>query len=325
MAESLTSGALRSQKSYHANSESINRVRAIQRIERGLGISEQSVINYRIKLSDIRDQTKLRDDVRQMLTTRESPVIYVDADEDDEYDGIDESQYVFPFDELVALPIQSGPNKGELNHSEKTIIAYKSSLCALMKLLGYTNEMKFYFGLRDVDRVMALLKSQFGSYYNKKHLPAILLVSKVSRFGELFGKDVINRYRSEMKYKQWDDAIQAKRSANIHTKLKKTWDEILLCYNILSQSEPYSQKHLLLSLYVKIPPLRDNWGHVKIYQRRPIKLKGSVEDYYILSEKKFYLYNQKNATSGKRELVIIDITTKEPSIIYDYSVAKPYK
>lgn len=158
------------------------------------------------------------------------------------------------------------------NISEKTLDKYMQDLEFLKYEICeyYVCDEEFYYQLLKLEKILNKIKSD-GKYsldfqiFLKNEVGVCLLKQEVM-------------YRREC------------RSGL----LEFSYENALQLYNEIEKKAPYSQLHVLIAVYVLMPPLRDNWGKVLICNKPAIVLKGMEKpNYYLIPEKKFYLFDQK--------------------------------
>jgi hypothetical protein len=227
----------------------------------------------------------------------------------------------FPSDELKEAKVWFTDKKTRerklVSLSEDTQKKYLNMMKKLKNdILMIEDENEFYYELLNVEGVLKKLEAYDTSSYalgSKQSVCSSIvgLWNNTPTYKKFLDK-VVNRYREEMYIYSLKISIN-KRRINNNVRLSLTYDQAMEMYYKVEKEEPYSLKHLLISLYVLMPPLRDNWGCVLISDKRLPEAEEVKQDYYVIPEKKFYLSNQKD--SGRKGLEIIRIPDKLDKIV----------
>jgi hypothetical protein len=116
--------------------------------------------------------------------------------------------------------------------------------------------------LKKVKEIENMLKKEYPKSY-KDYISAIISISKHSEnFKKVIGEENIERYREIMK--EGNEEITEKKMSGKSEKEVPEWGEIIKMREEIEEKEPYTQKHLIIALYTYIPPLRDDYGEVRI-------------------------------------------------------------
>ena len=109
-------------------------------------------------------------------------------------------------------------------------------------------------------------------------------------------------------FRQLKESVVAYYKTNEHNERKRDgfvhWDEIIKKRNELSKSEYGSRRHLLLSVYSYIPPLRQDFNEVKIYKRLPKEDKGNYIVMNTRQNKMVMNEDKTQVTYGRYEVVL---------------------
>lgn len=106
-------------------------------------------------------------------------------------------------------------------------------------------------------------------------------------------------YKSEAEVYYYLRDVELKRKTNV-TKLKLSWSEAMAIYDEVALDKPYSQKHLLLSMLLLMPPLRDDLGNIRVCDK---VMPG--ENCYVRGENRLILRDQKMVSS--KGLAVVEL------------------
>jgi len=195
--------------------------------------------------------------------------------------------------------------KNNQDLSDKTKHTYLSYLTMLQKDL-----VKHGYNRTDVEWIVThpkdVIKLIFSVYPNvhTKHSMVTMIKTMFRLAGDL-------KERRPDDFKAWGDVVtslsQEKKEQGLSGQMTAKeeerwvdWKDVLAKEKHLAQTEYGSFDHLMLAMYCLIPPLRQNFGNVKIYQAMP-------------------------STDGiKENLLVITPTGKGTLVLMDYKTSKKY-
>jgi hypothetical protein len=181
---------------------------------------------------------------------------------------------------------------------------YSTILTSLMKELGITDAVELMKRAgKDPSGCVKLTEKKYANHL----VYALRVIHKYSPSLKKYLEGSMGAYDlEEAKYYYFKD-VQTKRETN-RVKLKLKWEEAMRIYNEVEKNYPYSQRHVLLAALVLMPPLRDNFGQIRI--------SGSytaLENCYVASDKKIYIHDQKQSAS--KGLAVIKVPDNVCDII----------
>ncbi len=167
------------------------------------------------------------------------------------------------------------------NIKEKTIHGYITNIKKISKNLFLTNEPNIkYFD--DFDSIKEYIEddNNFPSLASKKNMTTSVLV--LLKAYETTSKDLVNKYTEYHKClcnKQNDNYLDNQKSSkedanwitlkDIDSKIETLKEFIQSKQGTKRQYVDRIQQYLLLNLYTKIPPLRNNYASVKVVDKLP--------------------------------------------------------
>lgn len=155
------------------------------------------------------------------------------------------------FDEILS--------RGE--KSERTIAEYKRRIKYIMDAVG-CSDTDFIKCINQPCQVITALKTKHPKAYKDDISPIIVLSNNSTLFNQLVSPEIINIYRQEM-----TTAIKEseKKQSDVANNGKCIpLEDIVKLRSQLAQNNPFTQKHLLISLYTYIPSIRDDFGNVQL-------------------------------------------------------------
>jgi hypothetical protein len=115
-------------------------------------------------------------------------------------------------------------------------------------------------------------------------------------------------------FRKLKEGVESYYKTNEHNDRKRdgfvAWDEIVKKRDELSKQENGSRRHLLLSMYTYIPPLRQDFNEVRIYRRSPKEDKGN---YIVLNTRQQRMVMNEDKTQvsyGRYEVVLPKVLVK---------------
>ncbi len=161
---------------------------------------------------------------------------------------------------------------------------------------GYCSEKSALWSLKDYDSTLLLVKEINPDDY----VDYLYLFSSLSMYSPMFRnllKDVIVKYRDTSQSIIFNKQVERQRQFDKGS-LNFYWDDIMDVHKKMAEKEYGSMKHLMLALYVMIPPLRDDFGCVMLSKKYPIFLKnGNKYNCYNLETRTLHLHHYKNSSS----------------------------
>lgn len=139
------------------------------------------------------------------------------------------------------------------------------------------------------------------------------LIKYLPDFAKQFSPNIIKHYEQEMvnSKDQLEDHIQAKK------KIPPTpWSKFRLASERAEDEDRFSQEHLITALYTEYPPIRDDYGEVRITTKDL-----DTGNYYNTKTKKLHLNDYK--TSGKYGGQVISLPKPLTDLIHGSLLKKP--
>jgi hypothetical protein len=189
--------------------------------------------------------------------------------------------------------------------SDASLEKYSKLLRAVQGEWGETDVEKFMKRLGDDPLgAMEMAKKHYKGYVDLLYAVEVLI--KFSVYGNYLSKGLVG-YKAEADIYYYLEDVEKKRATN-EEKLKLSWLEAMKIYEDVKREKPYSQKHVLLSMLLLMPPLRDDLGKLRISGRIPLK-----ENCYVRLQKRIYIYDQKEVI--RKGLAVIEVPDEVSEII----------
>lgn len=164
---------------------------------------------------------------------------------------------------------------------EHTKRQYQSAYNVVQRIMG--EDMDYI--KRHPEEVIKKLKSheyKEGKKYDEKSLKN-LITAILSSYRDEKGIIECELQEFHLQYlnifRKLKEGVVDYYKSNKHNEKKRDgfvpWDEILKKREQLAKNEYGSRRHLLLSMYTYIPPLRQDFNEVKVYARKPREDKGN--------------------------------------------------
>lgn len=181
---------------------------------------------------------------------------------------------------------------------------YSTILTLLMRELGITDAVELMkSAAKDPSGCVRLTEKKYGNHL----VYALRVIYKYSASLGKYLEGSMGAYDlEEAKYYYLRD-VQKKRETN-RVELKLKWVEAMRIYKDVEKNYPYSQSHVLLAALVLMPPLRDNFGQIRICGRYT-----ALENCYVASERKIYIHDQKQSVN--KGLAVIKVPENVCEII----------
>jgi hypothetical protein len=145
--------------------------------------------------------------------------------------------------------------------SPATINVYRNNINLIRRVLNCTDE-DFVKCVNDPKVVIDTLTKIYPDSYKDKLSPIISLSKYSTLFKSLVSSQVIDVYK---KAQAKGIKLSIKKQSHIaNTGIAIPWENIINIRVKFNREEPFSQKHLLASLYTYIPTIRDNFGAIHI-------------------------------------------------------------
>ena len=279
---------------YYQHRDEKLRKGVLERIMNGIRVVDKTLDKYKIKLTELPDKTKVHADVLKHL------VAPPEAKKEEEAE--DESMLAGIYEEYVS---NSGLPEG-------TLKPYRSRLKAVKKMVAPdASEMGFYETLLEAKQCIAKIIAKQPYNYGD-YLSPILSMAKYSPTFKAFLCESLDDYQ-----KAFDEHKKQAKMALFEKMDKGTvvkWRDLLEMRDKIAKEEPYSQKHLLISLMTMIPTLRDDWGAMRLVTKSPIYAKNMEKyNYYNMKEGKIYLYKYKGC--ARKGVKVINVPTELQKVI----------
>lgn len=171
--------------------------------------------------------------------------------------------------------------------SEKTKKQYKSAYNVVQKITGKDMDYVIRHPKETYDKIK-VYEYKEGKKYDTKSLKNLLtaILSYYKGADGLIPCDLQPYHLKYLKYfRELKEKVEAFYDKNQPTEKQKEgvleWEDVVKKCKELGDKEYGSKRHLLLSMYTYIPPLRQDFNEVKIVSRAPRKNEGN---YLILGE-----------------------------------------
>jgi len=216
--------------------------------------------------------------------------------------------YKFPMKDLV---IGAKNAKDGTSIKEESLTRYGSALEQIMAELQITDVNEFGKELTDVGKIIGIMKGLNAKDWHQYIYPLEML-SKYSPTYCHYLNGVIDQYKMARDVKYLNSLINERRRNPPSKQLKLTYDEAKKIVEKQRRKDEKGMGYLLSILMVEMPPLRDDWGNIRICKSNPIMLKGKRYNYYNLNERTLYLFDYKlSDKKGDTKLILsLDIHQK---------------
>ena len=144
--------------------------------------------------------------------------------------------------------------------------------------------------IRDTELVISSLKHKYDDF--NTYLSPITKLAKINEeFRNDIGDDILAKYSAE-NYNQ--NGIKRKEAIDTKTKeeVKVAWVDLVRLRNEFSKKDYLSMKHVLISCMTYIPPMRDQWGSIKLVMNMPT---DTDHNYYCVSNGIFIINHYKSS------------------------------
>ena len=171
-------------------------------------------------------------------------------------------------------------------------LAYNSKrqyICLLLRLQNMTNKSITQL-VTDADETIVAIEGAYADVNTRKAV--VVAVKAAVKYSPELRSRVLDRmgpwttFFKEMKRISVERSMSGEKNA----KQRKVWVEWTAdVVKAREEQEPYSKRHLLLCLYSMVPPLRHDFGNVRIFPTEDDVPDGYAGNHLILSTREFVL------------------------------------
>jgi hypothetical protein len=292
-----------------------NRALAITNINKGINVIADTIKKYNITLNDVTpDHTIINPEVLRVLkplpriTILKKPTGKIPIRPK-------------PFDIETANAVFNDPKHNLSAVSRNNYISrFKVVIEKVLKVkseetIKYLRQPNFVYDMIKSYRNLGKPLSNPWQYIS----PIVSLAKYSPEFKALIGDDNLKLY-SEMASQGSKLDVEAKLQ-EADTGSVVDWQDLLKIARNIATTQPFSQAHLLSALYTQLPPLRDDYGKVKIYMTPPHPIPKD-QNMYISSTKTIIINRHKTYKSrGTITIYIPDWSQSLDSLIKE-SISK---
>jgi hypothetical protein len=273
-----------------------NKTNAIININKGDNVLLETINKYKITINDLTtDHSKIHPSVLKILIPLKRLVILKKPTGKLQLN-------IKPFDINLPTTVFHDPKNGlSLNAANN----YVSKLKALIKHLKTTPQQTMEC-LQKPQLIFDTLKQHYQSPWQYV-APIVSLAKHSPEFMKLIGPINFKIYTDYAVHGSKE--YQAKQLEKADKETITPWEDILKIAQNIATTQPFSQAHLITALYTQLPPVRDNYGNIKIYLATPHPIPKD-HNLYISSTKTIILNTYKTCkTYGQ---IIINISEWSP-------------
>ena len=171
---------------------------------------------------------------------------------------------------------------------------YLSHLNSIKQLLGVQSNQQFIDVLKDkpID-VCTQINQQYRENVMTYIAPIIFIIRKFADIKQFIGDEVLKIYTDKLsEYKQQYLYLKMIQSDGV-----MSWDQIVELKTKIEPQYKYGFYHLLISLYTCIPPMRDDFGSVKIIPNDTQLNKN--DNFYVIDTNNFHFNHYKTQDTYK--------------------------
>jgi hypothetical protein len=199
------------------------------------------------------------------------------------------SSTIDPLDSIFTIETFSKTRK-----SPYTIKNYLSHLSVIKELLHVSSNTQFVDLLaREPDKISDIIHRQYQDNSIPYISAIIFLIRNFDTIKTLVPESTLKYYLDNMKDLR-DEYADLKM---IHPDGLLSWDQIVSLRTKISDSDRYGLYHLLISLYTCVPPLRDDYGLVKLVPS--FKDTNKEDNFYVIDTNMFYFNHYKTVSKYK--------------------------
>lgn len=178
--------------------------------------------------------------------------------------------------------------------SQYTAKNYLSHINSIKQLMGYSSNKQFIEYVKNkpeniCDKLNQEYKENMMSYIS----PIMFVIRNFDEIKQFVGEEPLRVYTEKLaEYKQYYDYLKMNKTEGI-----LSWDQIVDYRTKIDPKFRYGLSHLLISLYTCIPPMRDDFGLVKIISDD--SQLNDMDNFYVINTNMLHFNHYKTVESYK--------------------------
>lgn len=187
-----------------------------------------------------------------------------------------------------------------------TAKSYLSHINSIKKILNINSNIQF---INEIINKPSEICEKINKQYKENTMtyiaPIIFIIQKFDEIKIMVNNEIISIYKDKLnEYKQIYTYVKMNKNDGI-----MAWDQIVKLRTQIEDKYKYGIYHLLISLYTLIPPMRDDFGLVKIIIND--NLLNTNDNFYVTDTHTFH-FNQYKTIKKYKKLVF-----KVPKALHD--------